>query len=158
MTTQTATMATGFAAPVAMERKGILGTKLGMTQVFADDGDRVTKGMVVARLRSDLEQASLDLAKARAETTAIIELSRERANLLKKEVDRVTQLHAKQIAATAQFDKSLSELQQAILQLRQAETEQEFAVLHGLDDEAAHAGDSLLQYGTFLQRPIFFAC
>jgi RND family efflux transporter MFP subunit len=100
-----------------------------LEEFLVDRGDRVTKGMVVARLRSDLEQASFDLAKARAETTAIIELSRERANLLKKELDRVTQLHAKQIAPTAQLDKSMSELQQAILQLRQAETEQEFAVL-----------------------------
>src|SRR5262249_17524352 len=81
------------------------------------------------RLRSDLEQASLDLAKARADTTALIELGRERASLLKKEADRVTQLHGKAIAPTAQLDKSLSELQQAVLQLRQAETEQEFAVL-----------------------------
>ena len=85
--------------------------------------------MVVARLRSDLEQASLDLAKARAESTVVIELGRERASLLKKEADRVSELHGKQVASTAQFDKTLSELQQTILQLRQAETEQQFAVL-----------------------------
>ena len=89
----------------------------------------MTKGMVVARLRSDLEQASLSIAKARAESTAIIELGRERVSLLKKEASRVTELHGKQISSTAQFDKTLSELQQAVLQLRQAETDQEFAVL-----------------------------
>src|SRR6185503_15943847 len=33
------------------------------------------------------------------------------------------------ITATSQFEKTLSELQQAVLQLRQAETEQAFAVL-----------------------------
>jgi large subunit ribosomal protein L3 len=48
MTTQTATMATGFAAPVARERKGILGTKLGMSQVFADDGRMVPVTVVAA--------------------------------------------------------------------------------------------------------------
>src|SRR5262249_46260284 len=95
-----------------------------LEELPVDRGDRVSKGMVVARLRSDLEQASLDLAKARADTTALIELGRERASLLKKEADRVTQLHGKAIAPTAQLDKSLSELQQAVLQLRQAETEQ----------------------------------
>jgi RND family efflux transporter MFP subunit len=100
-----------------------------LEELLVDHGDRVTKGMVVARLRSDLEQATLDLAKARAESTVIIELGRERAGLLKKEVGRVSELHGKQIASTAQFDKSLSELQQAVLQLRQAETEQAFAVL-----------------------------
>ena len=46
-----------------------------LEEILADRGQRVTKGMVVARLRSDLEQASLDLAKARAEATALIELA-----------------------------------------------------------------------------------
>ena len=100
-----------------------------LEELLVDRGSRVTKGMVVARLRSDLEQASLSLAKARAESTAIIELGRERVSLLKKDAARISELHGKQIAATAQFDKTLSELQQAILQLRQAETDQEFAVL-----------------------------
>jgi len=35
-----------------------------LEELLVDRGDRVTKGMVVARLRSDLEQASLDLATA----------------------------------------------------------------------------------------------
>lgn len=100
-----------------------------LEEFLVDRGSRVTKGMVVARLRSDLEQASLNLAKARAESTVIIELGRERVSLLKKEAARISELHGKQIAATAQFDKTLSELQQAILQLRQAETDQEFSVL-----------------------------
>ena len=100
-----------------------------LEEFLVDRGSRVTKGMVVARLRSDLEQASFNLAKARAESTAIIELGRERANLLKKEADRVTELHGRQISSTSQLDKALSELQQAVLQLRQAEADQEFAVL-----------------------------
>lgn len=100
-----------------------------LEELLVDRGSRVTKGMVVARLRSDLEQASLNLAKARAESTAVIDLGRERANLLKKEAARTTELYGKQISSTSQLDKSLSELQQAVLQLRQAETDQEFAVL-----------------------------
>src|SRR4029078_412801 len=100
-----------------------------LEEFLVDRGDRVTKGMVVARLRSDLEKASLDLAKARAESTVVIELGRERAGLLKKEADRVSEVDGKQGASTAQLDKTLSELQQAVLQLRQAETEQQFAVL-----------------------------
>lgn len=100
-----------------------------LEELLVDRGDRVTKGMVVARLRSDLEQATLDLAKTRAESTVVIELGRERVSLLKKDSGRVSELYGKQVASTAQFDKSLSELQQAVLQLRQAETEQQFAVL-----------------------------
>src|SRR3954451_4022822 len=57
-----------------------------LEEVLVDRGQRVRKGMVVARLRSDLEQASLELAKARAESGTMIELGRERAALLKKEV------------------------------------------------------------------------
>src|ERR1700751_3714090 len=71
-----------------------------LEELLVDRGSRVTKGMVVARLRSDLEQASLDIAKARAESTAIIELGRERVSLLKKDAGRISELHAKQIAAT----------------------------------------------------------
>jgi RND family efflux transporter MFP subunit len=100
-----------------------------LEELLVDRGDRVTKGMVVARLRSDLEQASLDLATARAESTVIIELGRERVSLLEKEVARVSELHGKQISSAVQYDKSLSELQQTVLQLHQAETEQQFAVL-----------------------------
>ena len=100
-----------------------------LEELLVDQGSRVTKGMVVARLRSDLEQASLNLAKARAESTTIIDLGRERADLLKKEASRVTELHNKQVAATAQLEKALSEQQQAVLQLRQAETDREFAIL-----------------------------
>jgi membrane fusion protein, multidrug efflux system len=100
-----------------------------LEEFLVDRGNRVTKGMVVARLRSDLEQATLNLAKARAESIAIIDLGRERVSLLRKDAARVTELHGKAIAATSQLDKSLSELQQATLQLRQAETDQEFAVL-----------------------------
>lgn len=100
-----------------------------LEQVMVDRGQRVTKGMVVARLRSDLEQASLDLAKARAESTALISLARERVSLLKKEVSRNSELHTRQFTATAQLDKSMSELQQAISQLNQAEIDQSLAVL-----------------------------
>src|SRR3954469_10982675 len=113
----------------------VIATELGspatgiLEELLVDHGDRVTRGMVVARLRSDLEQASLNLAKAHAESTVIIELGRERTGLLKKDSNRVSELYGKQVASTAQFDKSLSELQQAVLQLRQAEMEQQFAVL-----------------------------
>src|SRR6478735_3609397 len=77
-----------------------------LEELLVDRGDRVTKGMVVARLRSDLEQASLDLATARAESTVIIELGRERVSLLEKAVDRVSELHVKQISSAVQYDKS----------------------------------------------------
>lgn len=80
-----------------------------LEELLVDRGDRVTKGMVVARLRSDLEQATLDLAKTRAESTVVIELGRERANLLKKDAGRVSELYGKQVASTAQYDKTLSE-------------------------------------------------
>ncbi|TMJ23807.1 MAG: efflux RND transporter periplasmic adaptor subunit [Alphaproteobacteria bacterium] len=100
-----------------------------LEEMLVDRGQRITKGMVVAKLRSDLEQASFDLAKARAESTALIQLARERVSLLRKETSRNTELHNKQFAATALLDKSMSELQQAISQLTQAETDQALAVL-----------------------------
>jgi RND family efflux transporter MFP subunit len=100
-----------------------------LEEILVDRGARVTKGMVVAKLRSDLEQATLDLTKARAESTSLIKLARERVSLLKKEASRASELHTKQFAATALLDKSMSELEQAISQLNQAETDQALAVL-----------------------------
>lgn len=100
-----------------------------LEEVLVDRGARVTKGMVVAKLRSDLERAFLDLAKARSESTALIKLARERVSLLRKETSRNSELHSRQFAATAQLDKSMSELEQAISQLNQAETDQALAVL-----------------------------
>ena len=113
----------------------VLVTELGspadgiIAEIMVDRGDTVSAGAVIARLRSEVEEATLQVAKVRAQSTLAVEIARSRADLLKKEADRATELHKRSITATATLDKAVTEYQQALLQLRQAEHEQQLAIL-----------------------------
>lgn len=113
----------------------VLVTELGspadgiIAEIMVDRGDTVAVGAVIAKLRSEVEEAALQAAKVRAQSTLAVEIARTRAELTKKEADRATELHKRSITATATLDKAVSEYQQAVLQLRQAEHEQQLAIL-----------------------------
>src|SRR5262249_61939236 len=70
-------MVTEIGSPIS----GIIG------EVLVDRGDMVKAGTVVARLRSEIEEATLEIAKARALTTLPVDIARSKADLTKKELD-----------------------------------------------------------------------
>lgn len=148
-----ACLAFGLAGPVgaAAEKAGpydcviepVLVTELGspadgiIAEIMVDRGDTVAAGAVVARLRSEIEEAALQIAKVRAQSTLAVEIARSRAELTKKDAERATELHKRSITATATLEKAMAEYQQAVLQLRQAEHEQQLAILEMKRAEAA---------------------
>jgi RND family efflux transporter MFP subunit len=76
--------------------------------VLVDRGDRVKRGEVLARLRSDVQRADYDLAKARAEFAA-------------RRVQRNEDLYQKQMISIHEKDEMETEAQLLRLELRQAE-------------------------------------
>ena len=97
--------------------------------ILVDRGDVVKPGMIVARLRSEIEEATLEMARTRATTTLPLDIARSRADLARKELERTAELHRRAVAATATYDKAVTENQQAVLALKLAEHEQRIAVL-----------------------------
>lgn len=98
-------------------------------ELMVDRGDLVTAGTVVARLRSEVEEATLEMARTRAATTLPVDMARSRADLARKELERTAELHRRAVAATATLDKAVTESQQAVFALKLAEHELRLAIL-----------------------------
>lgn len=92
-------------------------------KVMVDRGDVVKMGQPIAQLESGAELAALDYAKARAEDTSPIVIAQARVDLLKSEADRARELGQKKLLSAAMVDSAVSDYEQAVLALRQAEFE-----------------------------------
>ncbi|MCF7779169.1 efflux RND transporter periplasmic adaptor subunit [Sulfitobacter sp. M220] len=92
-------------------------------------GNLVTQGQLVAKLESGAEQVALDYARARATDTSPIEIAQGRIDLLATEAERAKELGAKKLVPQAVVDSAVSQYDQAILELRQAEFEKRLAAL-----------------------------
>ena len=71
-------------------------------------GDRVTKGQVLARLKSDLDRVAVDLARAQL-------------GFAKRRAERNAELFKKELLSVHEQDEMETEIEVAALQLRQAE-------------------------------------
>ena len=97
--------------------------------VSVQRGDLVTEGQLVAKLESGAEQVALDYARARATDTSPLEIAQSRIDLLATEAQRARELGAKNLLAKSVVESAVSQHQQAILELRQAEFEKRLAAL-----------------------------
>ncbi len=92
-------------------------------------GDQVRAGQVIGWLNRDVEQATVDLAEARATVDAEIAELEESLAFAERERARIQQLsEAKAISATEQ-DKATSEAKRAALRLQQALEQRRIAEL-----------------------------
>lgn len=92
-------------------------------------GDTVTPGQVVARLDRDLEQATVDLAEAKAGMQAQIAELRESLAFAERELARVAQLAERKVATFKEVDKAKTDVATARLRLEGAREEQRLAGL-----------------------------
>jgi RND family efflux transporter MFP subunit len=97
--------------------------------VLVQRGDLVTQGQLVAKLESGAEQVALDYAHARATDTSPLEIAQSRIDLLATEAQRAKDLGIKNLVPQSIVDSAVSQHQQAILELRQAEFEKRLAAL-----------------------------
>jgi RND family efflux transporter MFP subunit len=100
-----------------------------LAEVLVDRGDRVKKGEIVAKLDSTVEQATVELDKARAASGAAVASRRARAKFLAVKNSRLLKLQSPGTIAQAQLDEAAADLAVANADLAEAEDQQRIATL-----------------------------
>ncbi len=100
-----------------------------LAEVAVDRGDIVEAGQVVARLESEVELASVELARARAENDARIELRRESMEFEARKLERAASLSKSRVVSAAALDEARTNTKLANLQLDEAQLEKRIAEL-----------------------------
>lgn len=77
-----------------------------LDEVLVKRGDSVKKGQVLARLKSGVEQAGVDLAKARAESMTEVEVNSEKYKLSKRALKRIRELYHKKLVSPNDYDEA----------------------------------------------------
>ncbi len=86
--------------------------------ILVDRGDPVTQGMVLARLDSELEQATVKLAQVKAGLTTGLQLRRANASYLLRKQERNQKLFHKAVISQNDMDLAETEARLAQLQVR----------------------------------------
>ena len=89
--------------------------------VFVEKGDIVKQGQIIARLKSDVEQATVSLARSRSKMLAAIQSSEIRVDFSKKNYDRLKNLHEKKFISQTQLDEVETEKKLAELNKKEVE-------------------------------------
>ncbi len=112
--------------PASIIRLG--GTTSGsLAEVLVDRGDPVAKGQVVAMLDSELERATVELLRLRANNRETIEAYIAELVFAKKQLDRLEVLVSRDVASVAAIDQVRSEAAIAERNVANAELDQEVA-------------------------------
>lgn len=90
-------------------------------------GDPVKQGQVLVELQSDVERATMELARYRAQMGGRIAAARDRADYARKKVGRQRELHGQKFVAAQSLDEAETELRLAESELREALENQELA-------------------------------
>jgi len=100
-----------------------------LQEVLVDRGDRIKKGQVVARLNSEVEQAQVDLTRARAELMSDIKATEARHDLKERMEKRLGELLKKNMVAFSEHDEAQTEEIVAHYQFMNAKEEKHIAQL-----------------------------
>ena len=100
-----------------------------LKNVLVDRGDLIRKDQVVAQLESAVDQAQLDLAKAKAESDATVKAREARLVFLSKKRERTSGLVTKGAASAAALDEIESDFGVANQDLRDAQANLHIAQL-----------------------------
>ena len=79
-----------------------------LEEVLVERGDLVKKGQVLARLKSGVEQAGVNLAKARAESMTEIKVNSKKYELSKRSLKRFKELYQKKLVSPNDYDEALT--------------------------------------------------
>lgn len=92
-----------------------------LSDVLVDRGAVVKKGEIVARLESGVEQAAVDLAKARAEDDSAVRSSRAKVEFQRRKAERATELRKNDNIPVSAADEAVTGARVAESELDQAE-------------------------------------
>jgi RND family efflux transporter MFP subunit len=104
--------------------------------VAVDRGDLVSKGDVVAKLEAGVEEANLALARVKASSDYAIKSKQAQLEFLRRKHERAGELVGKKIVAEATFEEALANAEMAVQGVREAEVNQQIAVLEVKQAEA----------------------
>lgn len=107
-------------------------------EMLVDRGDKVAKGQLVARLKSDLEQAAVNLAQAQANYNAEVASAKAQHDFAARKADRTEELFAKKAVPFHVKDEADTEQVLAAMELQQARQNHHIARL-----QLAHAEQNL---------------
>ena len=88
--------------------------------VLVDRGDRVVKGQVIARLRSDVERAAVAVAHSRAQAEADELAARTSLDFARQKLERAQNLQARKFISQQAVDQARTEVELAEQKSRQA--------------------------------------
>lgn len=100
-----------------------------LAEVGVRRGDRVTRGQIVARLDSTVEQAQLEALRLKAETDVYIRSKSVVAETTRASVMRQRELGRRDVASAQQVQKAEMEHEVALAELAQAELDRNLAAL-----------------------------
>jgi RND family efflux transporter MFP subunit len=107
-----------------------------IASVEVDRGDYVNKGQVVARIEDSVEEANLNLVRAKAENDAEVKSKEAAAEFLQRKYDRLAQLQQRQVASAQDTEEAFANAKSAAENAREAAIEQHIAQLEMKQAEA----------------------
>ncbi len=100
-----------------------------LAEVFVDRGDEVRAGQIVAKLRTEVQEAILAISKARASNMAPLETARARLRFAEEEFKRAETLTKRRVISQQVMDERLTAYQIRLREVEEAEAEAAMAAL-----------------------------
>jgi RND family efflux transporter MFP subunit len=100
-----------------------------LDEVLVDRGDRVAAGQLVARLQSDVERATVEVAERRARLAAAIDAAIARIAFQKLELERRRELRKQDHVPERDLEEAETQTRIAELQLAELQENRELAIL-----------------------------
>ncbi|MDK3075580.1 efflux RND transporter periplasmic adaptor subunit [Sedimentitalea sp. JM2-8] len=100
-----------------------------LQDVLVEQGERVVEGQILAQLQSDVERASLAIARARAESRTALQTAESRYGFYQTRLDRARQLFDRKAAPAEALERAQTEFTIAEHELENARTDLKFAAL-----------------------------
>ena len=100
-----------------------------LDKVYVDDSDHVKKGQKLARLESSVQQAAVNVSKARASRQDEINLKETDLAYTKRKLTRIIELHEKHSISPSEKDIAETAVALAELELQKARNENQLAKL-----------------------------
>ena len=100
-----------------------------LDKVYVDDSDRVKKGQKLARLESSVQQAAVNVSKAKASRKDEISLKEIDLAFTKRKLTRIIELHNKNSISPSEKDRAETAVAVAEIELQKARNNNELADL-----------------------------
>jgi RND family efflux transporter MFP subunit len=88
--------------------------------IEVERGDRVSRGQVIARLRSDVERAAVGVAATKAQVAAEVEAAQANYELARRKLDRAKELMTRNFISSQALEQARAEAEVAVQKLAQA--------------------------------------